>query len=77
MKKNHSEREEKQQAGQSLLMFFDEVMSDFTHILWTRAILSLNALEKACGGRHHGAVSAYSCIILHSRRVRNQFVNRS
>ncbi len=39
MKKNPSEQEEKQQTGQSLSMFFDAIMSDFTHILWTRAEL--------------------------------------
>jgi len=77
MKINHSELEEKQQAGQSLSMFFDEIMSDFTHILWTRALLSLNALKKACGGRHRGAFSACSGLKLHSRRARSQFVNRS
>ena len=77
MEKSLSEREEKQPAGQSLSVFFDAVMSDFTYILWTRAVLSLNTLEAACGGRRRGAVFGYPCIILHSRHARNQLVNRS
>ncbi len=71
MKQNCSELGEKAQAGQFLSRFFDAIMSNFAHILRTRVILILNALETVCGGRHHYTLSAYSELKLRSRRDLN------
>ncbi len=76
MKKNRLESGEIPQTGQSLSRFFDVIMGDFVHILWTRAISCLNALITAYGGGHHGVVPACSDMKLRPRRARNLLTNR-
>ncbi len=70
MKQNRSELEEKPQIGQTLSRVFDEIMDDFTHILWTLAISALIALKTAYGGGHQGALFAFSELKLQPRHAR-------